>query len=1331
MLDALPDEIRFRWNYSMHKIAKQFVLISGICFLAITKNVCAVPATWTGNNPANVDDLTLGDASGNWGTSPPPDGDIATFIGTTGSLTPTINTLSISSDFGPKTIVFSAPGTNAYTFIIDAENTLSPSHLFLGDLISGGIDNSLGLQTQVFKVLQGGEIEFLPASSADIMSSGRIDYLATSNNISFPSSIIFDGATAGKSHIGLNTLPGSSAPSLLHFGLDPGASAEQSIIDSRVSSEIIFDNNATADQSTISLQSSSTLSFLGASDLANSFITADASDIVYNTSTTSSNGTILMANGSSLTLTQSMAIDRIAADDTCTIDLGAQNLTTAATHDGDTLDAIISGIGGSFTKMGSNLLYMTNSSNSYTGGTSVLAGTLQVTAASLPINNVSIANVGTLSFQDSGTFNGNITDNGVVSTVEGANVTLTGNITGTGSVAINEGSDLTLTGIGNGYSGGTSVFGTLHVAPANLPNSGSLVTYSPKGIVKFQGTGTYALPIINNGTIESIGGATLTLSGGISGNGNVVVDAGSDLTLTNAANSYAGGTSIFGTLHVNPNSLSSSGPVTVQSPSGILDFLTAGTFTGDITNNSTVKSSSSLSSVTLSGVISGTGKLSVDGTGQVILEGLNTYSGGTFINAGTLQASTRTLPVAFLQPSVTVNGTGTLHFLQTTSGEYAGDIFLSTPTSQLQVDNNATTTLSGKITGSGSVSSLSGTTTLTNTGNSYTGGTSISANATLEGPAPALQGSITNNGELIFNQSVSGTFTGAISGPSNAVITKIGIGTTTVSTPQASFLGTTYIKEGTLLINNTYGGNVNILKGGTLGGTGTILNNVVNSGTISPGNSIGTLNITGNYTQTTSGTYFVEIDGSGNTDLINILGTATLDGTLAIDLIDGVIDSSKVYTILHADGGVIDTFSTVTTTNIPFYNLHVTYLPKDVQLTLESVFISVADTYNQRQVAEQLNTINPSSATPEELNVLFNLLALSSQPATVDAARQALSEMSGEQYTNHLFTSELIGRRFVRRLYDPLRSIILNNGACCDRDVYYNCYESNGCTVLDDTPWIPNNLVVGPWIEISGGHTFFRHDNNARGFQSNNYEVTIGLQSTVTDIWTLGIAGSYAHENINYNIGGSGNINTGLLGIYGLYRPEGCYVILDLIGNYNWGKVKRPIDIGSLHYVAHSNPKFAEGMFYIEMGKDVCIPYSGLLIQPFLGFEVDFYGSKRIVERHADPINLVINKKSRTNAFSRLGIHLATTNMASWNISLDAAWQYRMTTTSNHVSEHFEDFGNTFDIKGVALPRNSLDISAYISTVINDEWELFAEISGERWSRGGSFDIVGGVKFSW
>jgi hypothetical protein len=77
---------------------------------------------------------------------------------------------------------------------------------------------------------------------------------------------------------------------------------------------------------------------------------------------------------------------------------------------------------------------------------------------------------------------------------------------------------------------------------------------------------------------------------------------------------------------------------------------------------------------------------------------------------------------------------------------------------------------------------------------------------------------------------------------------------------------------------------------GVIHGTGTlIVTNVTltNKGELSPGQSPGTLNITGNYTQAASGQLTIEIDGpnpGSGFDQLNVTGTANLAGTLNLRL---------------------------------------------------------------------------------------------------------------------------------------------------------------------------------------------------------------------------------------------------------------------------------------------------------------------------------------------------------------------------------------------------------------------------------------------------------------
>ena len=63
---------------------------------------------------------------------------------------------------------------------------------------------------------------------------------------------------------------------------------------------------------------------------------------------------------------------------------------------------------------------------------------------------------------------------------------------------------------------------------------------------------------------------------------------------------------------------------------------TTGSITGNVANNGILAFNRS-DSVTFGGVISGTGSVQQNGTGTTVLTGDNTYTGGTIINAGTLQ----------------------------------------------------------------------------------------------------------------------------------------------------------------------------------------------------------------------------------------------------------------------------------------------------------------------------------------------------------------------------------------------------------------------------------------------------------------------------------------------------------------------------------------------------------------------------------------------------------------------------------------------------------------------------------------------------------------------
>ncbi len=97
------------------------------------------------------------------------------------------------------------------------------------------------------------------------------------------------------------------------------------------------------------------------------------------------------------------------------------------------------------------------------------------------------------------------------------------------------------------------------------------------------------------------------------------------------------------------------------------------------------------------------------------------------------------------------------------------------------------------------------------------------------------------------------------------------------------------------------------IAGGTLTGTGTINASVLNAGTIDL--SPGLLNMTGNYTQTSTGVLDIGVGGPGpgsQFGQLNVSGQATLNGGLDVNLTNGYTppqgDSYQVVTFASENG---------------------------------------------------------------------------------------------------------------------------------------------------------------------------------------------------------------------------------------------------------------------------------------------------------------------------------------------------------------------------------------------------------------------------------------------
>jgi hypothetical protein len=102
-----------------------------------------------------------------------------------------------------------------------------------------------------------------------------------------------------------------------------------------------------------------------------------------------------------------------------------------------------------------------------------------------------------------------------------------------------------------------------------------------------------------------------------------------------------------------------------------------------------------------------------------------------------------------------------------------------------------------------------------------------------------------------------------------------------------------------------------IESNGVLGGNGSIIGNVSNSGILAPGASPGSLNIDGDYSQTAAGRLSIELVGATSFDRLPVTDHASFDGTLAVSLINGFTPSAGQTFDIIDFGTLSGTFDTV------------------------------------------------------------------------------------------------------------------------------------------------------------------------------------------------------------------------------------------------------------------------------------------------------------------------------------------------------------------------------------------------------------------------------------
>ena len=655
----------------------------------------------------------------------------------------------------------------------------------------------------------------------------------------------------------------------------------------------------------------------------------------------------LIINGDGFGGTNGALAGALAITENGNVKLGTASTINAAAGAQFNLNGIISGTG-PLTKIGTGTLsFGGGQDNSYVGDTLVNAGVLQ------------LAKVGGLITIPGHLIIGSGGISGTAATVRhlaGCSNTIYGAIT------VNRGSLYDLNGQFEDFTPLVALGGQ---PPLTLNNGGDVQTGTGR-LTLPAGTTVVVDPLLNgtstisgrlglvtdafssshtfmvNGPVSAFAGTPLTISAALEaagGNANVIKAGGGEMRLTGnntytgylsvndgqvtLANNFALGAAGGGAFVLSNAVLALDGGVTITGEPLTLNS-TAGAslvaLTGTNVWNGTVALSQPSTINVKSGAalqvlnaFSGPGALTKNGPGTLVMGGSvsNTFTGPTTINEGTLVLSNTVLEGTINGPLVIGDGIGGSN-ADVVQLRYANAIHNGVP---ITINSSGLLDLSHLGNQADTVGSISG------SGNLALGAASL----------------------LAGGDNSSTTFSGSVTGLGGR-LHKMGTGTLTL-TGTNSNTGQTQVAGGSLIVNGFQPQcPAMIFSAGTLGGSGTVGNIDLASGTLAPGNSPGILTCSNVIFSAADSVFKVELNGTVpgvGYDQLNVRGTVILGGAILNATLGFASAVSNTFTIINNDGteAVTNTFNglpqnaTLNISGIPFRISYTGGTGNDVVLT--------------------------------------------------------------------------------------------------------------------------------------------------------------------------------------------------------------------------------------------------------------------------------------------------------------------------------------------------------------------------------------------------------------
>jgi len=659
------------------------------------------------------------------------------------------------------------------------------------------------------------------------------------------------------------------------------------------------------------------------------------------------------------------------------------------------------------------------------------------------------------------------------------------------------------------------------------------------------------------------------------------------------------------------------------------------------------------------------GEVTVTNTGDITTQGISAYGifaqsvGGGGGLAGTVGYGVDVFNYAYMAGSVGAAGSGGEVSVSqtgniTTQGEEATGIFAQSAGGQGS-GGNVDIALAGNILCSGANANgiqaqslgLAGNGDITITINSGTvqGGSGGIGMVFMDG----AENTLTNYGAITTLDGITGmaiksiVSSGGNGTPGNETINNYGVIT-----------GSVDLCAGINAFNNQEGATFN--AGATVHlGTG---NQLTNAGTFNPFGSgstgnVGTVNLIGNFKQTSKGNHTMEFAAATSYDQVAVTGTANLRGKLITSLLNGFLpENNQVFTdILTAGTGISGTYDRVQNFS-PSLLANVIYHANSVDLQ------AVRDYNNSglglaphlRGVGAMLNSV--ADANSGDLNAVLRAIDSLSTPGQVAGALEQISHEKAAAMSILAFAGANLRARNLSQRITDLRfgkwqaggqggwpgAFGLNYSRAEGLMLAYNSSDLSSLLTAKrkaapETKW---GLYLTPALALGSQKSSAQQT----GFSFNIAGFTAGADYRVRDDLLIGVASGYSHTGASFRgSGGDLETHTWPISVYGAYLPESFYAFGSLGYALNLFNQERNISFPGLSRQTQGSPAGHQFNLYGEAGYDLKV--KPFVVTPVASLSYSHLWIDGFTESGAGALNMKVSPQNAESLQTGVGAKIA------------------------------------------------------------------------------------------